>query len=64
MGGERDYRNAVLNKALQWGACPVPLQHHKFRCMEGRSLAVAENTSQRKDLAFSSGQKLFHCEFR
>ena len=64
MGGERYYRNAVVNKALQWGVSPIPLQHHKLRRVQRRSLAIAENSTQGKDLPLSRGQKLLHREFR
>ena len=64
MGGERDYRSTVLNKALQRNVCAIPLQHHKLRRVQSRSLAVPKHTSQRKDLPFSCRQELLHCEFR
>ena len=63
MGGEGDDRGAVLGEALQGGAGPVPFQHHKLRRVQGRSLAIAENTGQGEDPPLSRGQKLFHREF-
>ena len=63
VGGERDHRDAILDQAFQRSVRPIPLQHHELRRVEGRSLAVAENIRQRKDLPLSGGQKLFHCEF-
>ncbi len=62
VGRERHERGAVVHQRRERRADPVPFEHRKFRRVQPRALAIAEDVRQREDLRLAGREELLHRE--